>query len=94
MSTPQKLLKKIQSISENKLTVELIIPLLEVLGYKKVEFNGGVYEDGKDIILWYDDRFENTKVSVAQVKHFKLSNKASGNDSLQTVVNQLENCIK
>lgn len=94
MNTPQKLLEKIHSIPENKLTVELIIPLLEALGYKKVEFNGGVYEDGKDIILWYDDRFENTKVSVAQVKHFKLSNKASGNDSLQTVVNQLENCIK
>ncbi|MBD1421217.1 NACHT domain-containing protein [Sphingobacterium chuzhouense] len=94
MNTTKKLLKKIQSVQENKLTRDVIIPLLETLGYKKVEFNGGVYEEGKDIIMWDEDRFGEIKVSVAQVKHFKLSSKASGNDSLQTVVNQLENCIK
>ncbi|MCS4162941.1 NACHT domain-containing NTPase [Sphingobacterium sp. BIGb0116] len=94
MTISQKLIKKLQSIKENKLTIEVIIPFLESLNYKKVEFNGGVYEEGKDIIMWEEDRFGDTKVSVAQVKHFKLSNKASGNDSLQTVINQLENCIK
>jgi hypothetical protein len=94
METSDILIQKIQSIAENTLTQDIIIPLLKTLGYYKVEFNGGSNEDGKDIIMWDKDRFEETTVHVAQVKHFKLSNKASGNDSIQTVVNQLENCTK
>ncbi|UZJ64683.1 hypothetical protein OKW96_20470 [Sphingobacterium sp. KU25419] len=94
METSDILIQKIQSIAENTLTKDVIIPLLKSLGYYKVEFNGGVDEDGKDIIMWDKDRFEETTVHVAQVKHFKLSNKASGNDSIQTIVNQLENCVK
>ena len=88
-----RIAKKLQSIPENKLTTTIIIPLLEKMGYLKVEFNGGPNEQGKDIILWEKNRFDSIEVTVAQVKHFKFNNTAASSRSFQGVVNQLQNCI-
>lgn len=78
---------------ENNFTKEVIIPLLEKMGYLKVEFFGGQSEEGKDIVIWDKDRFGDLKLLVAQVKHFKFTNKASDSKSLQTVINQLTACL-
>lgn len=43
---------KLQTISENQLTREIIIPLLKTLGFDKTEFFGGPSEEGKDIVFW------------------------------------------
>ena len=80
---------KLQKYPENKLTNEIIIPLLHKIGYQKVEFFGGPSEEGKDIVIWHKDEFDDLKLIVAQVKHFKFTNKASDGRSFQTVVNQL-----
>ncbi|GEM_PF-1728766 len=90
----EKVMKGIQSMPENDMTKNVIIPLLKYLGYKKVEFYGGTNEEGKDIVFWEVSKLGVEKLHVAQVKHFKLSNKASGNDSFQTVVNQLAMCFE
>jgi hypothetical protein len=37
---------KLQKIKENTLTNQIIIPLFEKMGYLKVEFYGGVNEEG------------------------------------------------
>lgn len=87
------LLNKLQKMKENDVTRNVIIPLLETLGYQKVEFYGGPSEEGKDIVCWEVDRFGDIRLIVAQVKHFKFSNKASDTISIQTIVNQLQNCL-
>lgn len=84
-----KLQKILTEIQENELTKNLIIPYLENSGFLKVEFNGGPDEEGKDIVCWQKDKFDDLVLIVAQVKHFKFKNSASSKHSFQTVVNQL-----
>jgi hypothetical protein len=90
----KEILPLLQGFPENELTKKIIIPLLEHLGFHKVEFFGGVDEAGKDIICWENDKIGDLKLIVAQVKHFKFTNSASSSKSLQTVVNQIITCFK
>lgn len=87
-----RIMKIIQEMPENNMTKDVIIPLLEHIGYKKVEFYGGTNEEGKDIIFWEKSKIGNDKLCVAQVKHFKFSNSASDSKGFQTVINQLIVC--
>ena len=73
MEVVNKILNKIQKENENKVTNTVIIPLLNKLGFNKVEFFGGQSEAGKDIIIWEEDRFGEITLRLAQVKHFKFS---------------------
>jgi hypothetical protein len=84
---------KLKKMPENDVTRRFIIPLLESLGYFKVEFFGGTSEGGKDILCWEIDKMEELRLTVAQVKHFKYTNRASDSKSLQTIINQLTTCF-
>ncbi len=90
----EKIMTAIQKMPENKVTLSIIIPLLKHIGYKRVEFFGGVNEEGKDIVFWEESKIGDQKLCVAQVKHFKLTNKAAGNKSFQTIINQLVMCFE
>ncbi|WP_430413158.1 NACHT domain-containing protein [Kordia sp.] len=85
----KKIYSAIQQYPENELTKTIIIPTLEKLGFLKVEFYGGIDEEGKDILCWKKDPLGDISLIAAQVKHFKFTNKASGGTSFQNVVNQL-----
>lgn len=89
----EKLTLKLQLMMENDLTKNVIIPVLNKLGFIKVEFHGGTSEEGKDIICWERDNLDNIRVIVSQVKHFKLTKIASDSKSLNTIVNQLSQCF-
>jgi len=65
-----KVMRAIQKMPENNMTKEIIIPLLEHMGYKKVEFYGGNPEDGKDIVFWESSKIGGDKLCVAQVKRY------------------------
>lgn len=93
-SSKRKLMKALQLIPENELTKNGIIPLLEKLEFKRVEFYGGTTEHGKDIIFWEPQKLGGDRLLVAQVKHYKFSKKASDTKSFQTVVNQLLASLK
>ena len=41
---------KLKSYKEDDFTKEIIAPLFESMGYQRVEFNGGPYEKGRDLI--------------------------------------------
>jgi hypothetical protein len=41
---------KLKSYKEDDFTKEIIAPLFESMGYQRVEFNGGPYERGRDLI--------------------------------------------
>lgn len=88
-----KIITALQKINENKISKEIILPLLKKMGFLKVEFHGGVDEQGKDIIIWKKDEFKDIKLILAQVKHFQLTNTASDSKSFQTIVNQLTVCF-
>ena len=81
---------KLQKYDEKFLTENILIPLLCSLGYYKVDYHGGPYEEGKDLICWRNDELGQTELAVAQVKRYKPSARASDNQSFMEVVNQLE----
>lgn len=85
----KKIYLAIQQIPENELTQTVIKPTLEKLGFLKVEFYGGIDEEGKDLLCWKKDPLGDIVLIVSQVKHFKFTNKATGGKSFQNVVNQL-----
>ena len=85
-----QVLNKIQEMKENDFVKNLLIPLLHKLKYEKVDFYGGVYEKGKDIICWKKNEFDDVEITVIQVKRVKFSASSSSNDSFSEVVNQLQ----
>lgn len=85
-----KVLKKIQKMKENDFVKNLLIPLLYKLKYERVDFYGGVYEKGKDVICWKKNEFDDVELTVIQVKRFKLSASSSSSYSFSEVVNQLQ----
>lgn len=93
MEHVRKIQLELQKYHENNLTKDVIIPILKKMEYHKVEFFGGQSEEGKDIVIWDKDKFGDIKLYVAQVKHFKFTNKASDKNSIQTIVNQLIVCF-
>lgn len=88
------LVAKLINLSEKELTEKVIMPVLEAIKYSKVEYFGGVYEEGKDIICWGVDEFEQTFLAVAQVKKYKPTAVASDDKSFGEVITQLSQCIE
>lgn len=83
------LLAAFQALQENDLSQRVLVPLFRALGYTKVDFHGGPYEDGKDLVCWKTDEIGDTQCAVAQVKRCKPSAVASDPNSFSEVVNQL-----
>lgn len=90
MSTKRQLVEKLCQLKENDFTKRIIMPLLRELGWDKVEFNGGVYEEGKDIICWRKDEWGDVELGAAQVKRYKPSATASDDKSFMELVNQIQ----
>nr|WP_320191395.1 hypothetical protein [uncultured Desulfobacter sp.] len=51
LSKNDLVLNAIQELREDDLTKNYLIPLFKTIGYTKVEYHGGPYEEGKDIML-------------------------------------------
>ncbi len=83
------LLERLQAYMENDLTTNILVPLLRKLGWGKVEFSGGVYEGGKDIICWKKDEIDTTILGVAQVKKYKPTGRAADERSFSALATQL-----
>lgn len=88
------LMEKLTKLKENELTQKTLIPLFRALGFDKVDYHGGPYEEGKDTICWRSDELGLLEVAVAQVKKFKPSPSASSKESFTEVVSQLQQCIE
>ena len=82
-------LNSIKNMREDDFTKDILIPLFYKLGYEKVIYNGGVNENGKDIICWKTDEIGDKEVTTVQVKMKDLSTSSSSNSSFSTVINQL-----
>lgn len=80
----------LQEMSENDLTLKVLVKLFETLGFEKVDHHGGPYEAGKDLILWGTDELGLVELAVAQVKKWKPTARASDTRSFSEIVNQLQ----
>ncbi|GFE59561.1 NACHT domain-containing NTPase [Geobacter sp. AOG2] len=87
--TEQKLLVKIQSLNENDFTRDVLMPLYRSSGYEKVDFYGGPYENGKDLICWRRDSWEDVELVVVQAKCYEPSGRASDDKSFIEIVRQI-----
>lgn len=88
------LTEKFIALEEKDLTENIIMPFLKTIKYSRVEYYGGVYEEGKDIICWGIDEFDQTILAVAQVKKYRPTASASDNRSFGEVVTQLQQCCE
>jgi hypothetical protein len=86
----RKLMKYMQELPESRLTTELLIPLMFALGYERVDYHGGPYESGKDIICWKADELGLPELAVAQVKRYRAGSRARDPESFMELVNQLQ----
>lgn len=85
----KKLLNRLQEITEQELTLNLLMPLFYALRYERVDYHGGQNEGGKDIICWRKDEIEDIELAVAQVKKYKPTAKAGDKRSFGGIITQL-----
>lgn len=86
----EKMQENLIRLSEKRLIDEVIIPLFRTFGYEKIDFYGGPYEKGKDLVCWRKDELDRIELGVVQVKKYKPSAKSSGGNTFSEVVNQLQ----
>ena len=84
------ILTKLQELSERKLTIDVLVPLLRTFGFDKVEHHGGSYEEGKDLICWRIDELGLVELAAAQVKKYQPTAKSSDKRSFSEIVTQLQ----
>ena len=51
----QDIEKKLVSLQENELSQTVLVPLLKEVYGARVEFTGGLYEKGRDIVIYKKD---------------------------------------
>jgi len=75
MSEQDVFLGEVQKLHEDDFTKSVLVPLFKKMGYFDVQFNGGVVEEGKDLIAFKDEEFGSYSVTVVQSK--KVEKKVS-----------------
>lgn len=86
-------IKKIQSMREDDFSREIVIPLLKKMGYTFTDFNGGAYEEGKDIIAHKQNEFDELEVIAIQSKMLKSERSALHAQNFSQITYQLRQCI-
>ena len=93
MQYKQIILDTIQKLSEDDFSKNILIPLLEKIGYEKIEFNGGSYEQGKDIIARLPTALGKEEIHVFQSKKFKPKRSTASRQNFAEYIYQLNQCI-
>lgn len=83
------LLKRLQGMSEYDLTIQVVKPLFLALGFSKVEYTGGSFELGKDLVCHGETRTGKQSIAAVQVKKTRASAVASDTNSLGAILTQL-----
>jgi flagellar biosynthesis GTPase FlhF len=92
MNNKDQFFKRIQKLHEDDFSKTIIIPLLRKIGYHFVDFNGGPYEQGKDIIAYKPNEFDDIEVTVIQSKMFKSVRTSVSSQLFSAIVHQLFLC--
>lgn len=70
------------------------MPLLGKIGYINIEFNGGPYEQGKDIIAHVPAALGKNEIHVFQSKKFKSKRSTASRERFSEYIYQLNLCIQ
>lgn len=94
MQKKQIILDSIQKLPEDDFSKSILMPLLGKIGYINIEFNGGVYEQGKDIIAHLPAALGKDEIHVFQSKKFKPKRSSASRQSFAEYIYQLNQCIQ
>ncbi len=81
-------------MSEPELTKTVIMPLLEAMGYERVEYYHGPDEAGKDLVAWRRDDFGSLELTAVQVKKLRPSRVAASTSSFSGIIAQLSQALE
>jgi len=85
-------LKALQSLKEDDLSKRILVPLFEAMGCYRVEFHGGPYENGKDIIAYYKTPIGD-HLYVVQTKKIGEGSDNSEKSIMPVLALQLQQCL-
>lgn len=94
MQQKQIILDAIQNLLEDEFSKSILMPLLGKIGYVNIEFNGGVYEQGKDIIAHFPAALGKDEIHVFQSKKFRSKRSTASRQSFAEYIYQLGQCIQ
>ncbi|RBP81177.1 hypothetical protein EBI01_13240 [Marinomonas rhizomae] len=90
----QKYLKALRAMEENDFTRDIIKPLFEAMGYTRVDFYGGVYERGKDLIAQKENPPEiEPQITFIQSKKVGDIQNVKEGAKLSQLLHQLRQCL-
>jgi hypothetical protein len=92
-SVNRNYLNALIELDEDDFTRDIIKPLFESMGYDKVDFNGGAYERGRDLIAQrkIPPKKENYIVYIQSKKISSIQNTSTA-AKLSTLIHQLRQC--
>jgi len=85
--------KAMQSLSEDDFSKRILMVLLEKIGYQNIEFNGGPYEEGKDVIAQFGGGLGQSEIHVFQSKKYKSQKSSLSRQQFSEYTYQLRQCI-
>jgi hypothetical protein len=86
-------LKAIQDLKEDDFSKKILKPLFESMSFDRVDFVGGPYENGKDLIASLHIPLKGTMVYVIQTKKIGVNSNTSEKNVLSSLVTQLRQCF-
>lgn len=89
----QLYLKALQGMKEDDFTKNIIKPLFEAMGFYRVDFYGGPYESGKDLIAFYQVPLKKPLAYAIQSKKIGEGANTSEKAILGDLIFQLRQCF-
>lgn len=89
----QLYLKALQKMKEDDFTRCIIKPLFESMGFYRVDFYGGAYEGGRDLIAFFEAPLNRTITYAIQSKKIGTESNTSEKMVLGNLVFQLRQCF-
>lgn len=93
LSHKDAVINKIQLMREDDFSRDIVIPLLQRMGYTFTDFNGGAYELGKDVIAHKRNEFDEVEVAAVQSKKLKLERTSEDSVIFGQITHQLRMCV-
>lgn len=96
METKRQLIESYGTKGEVPFMKELLVPLFDSMGFKKVEFTHGPLEMGKDFVISETNKFGTREYYVVVVKKGDIQNtsEGSGKSTLAEVERQVGQCLQ
>ncbi len=86
-------LKAMQTLKEDDFSKSVLKPLFESMSFSRVDFVGGPYEHGKDLIALHEIPLKGTSIYAIQSKKIGEKSNTSEKNVLSDLIIQLRQCL-